>query len=108
MHPALNGDRRHPEIPVGPAAALYIWQYPLRLFHWGMVISIAALAFTGYYIHDPFIVGQLRRPFLMGWFRFVHEAFGMFLIALFVLRLYLFFGGNRWCRWQQYVPLKAA
>ena len=72
-----------------------------------MVISIARSSFTGYYIHDPFIVGQVNRPFLMGWFRFVHEAFGMLFIALFLLRIYLFFGGNRWVRWKQYVPLHA-
>ncbi len=108
MHPALNQDRRHPEIPLGPTAAVYVWQYPLRLFHWGLVLSIGVLAFTGYYIHDPFIVGQVNHPFLMGWFRFVHEAFAMIFIALFLLRLYLFFGGNHWVQWRQYVPLHAA
>jgi Ni/Fe-hydrogenase 1 B-type cytochrome subunit len=108
MHPALNQDRRHPEIPIGTAAAVYVWQYPIRLFHWGLVLSIGVLAFTGYYIHDPFIVGQVNYPFMMGWFRFVHEAFGMLFIALFLMRIYLFFGGNRWIRWDQYVPLRAA
>ena len=39
---------------------VYVWQYPLRLVHWGIVISIGVLSFTGYYIHDPFIVGQLQ------------------------------------------------
>ncbi len=101
-------DARHPEQNLGPAVALYVWQYPLRLFHWGMVISIGVLAFTGYYIQSPFIVGQVNYPFLMGWFRFVHEAFGMILIALFLLRIYLFFGGNRWEGWRQYVPFEAA
>src|SRR5208283_4857230 len=101
-------DARHPEQSLGPAVALYVWQYPLRLFHWGMVISIGVLAFTGYYIQAPFIVGQVNYPFLMGWFRFVHEAFGMILIALFLMRIYLFFRGNRWIRWNQYVPLHAA
>jgi Ni/Fe-hydrogenase 1 B-type cytochrome subunit len=108
MHPALNQDHRHPEIPLGPTAAVYVWQYPLRLFHWGLVLTIGVLAFTGYYIHDPFIVGQVNHPFLMGWFRFVHETFAMIFIALFLLRLYLFFGGNRWVQWRQYVPLHAA
>lgn len=108
MHPALNQDRRHPELPIGPVDAVYVWQYPIRLFHWGMVLSIAVLAFTGYYIHDPFIVGQVNYPFMMGWFRFVHEAFGMLFIALFVLRFFLFFVGNRWIRWNQYLPLHAA
>jgi Ni/Fe-hydrogenase 1 B-type cytochrome subunit len=89
----------------GPVAALYVWQYPLRLVHWGIVISIAVLSVTGYYIHDPYIIGQSQHPFMMGWFRFVHEAFGMLFIALFLLRVYLFFGGNKWVRWRQFIPL---
>ena len=80
----------------------------LRLVHWGMVISIGVLSFTGYYIHNPFIIGQLKYPFLMGWFRFVHEAFGMVFMALFLMRIYLFFAGNRWVRWRVMVPLKAS
>jgi len=100
------GDARHPLLGMGPTIAVYVWQYPMRLFHWGMVISIAVLSFTGYYIHSPFIVGQLKYPFLMGWFRFVHEAFGMLFIALFLMRLYMFFAGNRWSNWRQYVPFR--
>lgn len=100
------GDARHPELSLGPTTALYVWQYPLRFFHWSLVISIGVLSFTGYYVHNPFIVGQQNYPFLMGWFRFVHESFGMLLIALFIMRLYLFFGGNRWVGWRQYVPLR--
>lgn len=100
-------DARHPLQAIGPAVAVYVWQYPIRLFHWGMVLSIAVLSFTGYYIHDPFIVGQVKYPFLMAWFRFVHETFGMIFIALFVLRIAMFFQGNRWVGWRQYVPLHA-
>ena len=96
---------RHPRMRVGPAIAVYVWQYPLRLVHWGLVLCIGALSFTGYYIHNPFIVGQTKTPFLMGWFRFAHEAFGMAFIAFFLLRLYLFFAGDRWARWQAMVPL---
>ena len=29
----------------------------------------------------------------------------MLFIALFLMRLYLFFGGNRWIRWNQYVAV---
>jgi Ni/Fe-hydrogenase 1 B-type cytochrome subunit len=101
-------DARHPERNIGQVTGIYVWQYPIRLFHWGVVISIAVLSFTGYYIHDPFIVGQIQHSFLMGWFRFVHEAFAMVFIALFIMRIYLFFKGNRWVRWRQYVPLSVA
>jgi len=89
----------------GPVAPVYVWQYPLRLAHWGLVISICVLAVTGYYIHNPFIYGLSNRPFLMGWFRFVHESFGMLFIALLLLRIYLFFNGNKWENWRQFIPL---
>jgi Ni/Fe-hydrogenase 1 B-type cytochrome subunit len=101
-------DSRHPVKNIGPTVGLYVWQYPLRLFHWGMVLSLVALSFSGYYIHDPFIVGQVRYPFLMAWFRFAHELFGMILIALFILRIALFFQGNRWVGWRQYIPLRSS
>jgi Ni/Fe-hydrogenase 1 B-type cytochrome subunit len=93
-------------IPDGYRATkpVYVWTYPLRLVHWGMVLALVALGFTGYYIHDPFIIGQSNRPFLMGWFRFAHEVAGMLLIAVFLLRAYLLFGGNRWMSWRVFVP----
>ncbi len=100
----MPAQRSHPG-EFGPVAPVYVWQYPLRLVHWGLVISIGVLAVTGYYIHDPYIIGQSNRPFLMGWFRFVHEAFAMAFLALFLLRVYLFFGGNKWVGWRQYIPL---
>lgn len=105
-HPAINQDPRHPEAALGETAVVYVWQYPLRMIHWGLVFSIGALAFTGYYIQNPFIIGQLNRPFLMGWFRFAHESFGMLFAALILLRAYLFFGGNRWVNWRWYIPLR--
>src|SRR5271169_1397704 len=92
----------------GPVAPVYVWQYPLRLVHWGIVISIGVLSVTDYYIHNPFIVGQAQHPFLMGEFRFVHECFGMAFIAFFLLRMYLFFAGDRWTRWRYMVPLRKA
>jgi len=103
--PSSAVDPRHPLVPEGNVVGVYVWQYPLRLVHWGIVLSIGVLAVTGYYIHDPYIVGQVNRPFLMGEFRFVHEAFAMIFIALFLLRMYLFFAGNRWVRWRNYIPL---
>jgi len=104
--PESQTDARHPDVPMGRAVGVYVWQYPLRLAHWGIVLSIAVLSVTGYYIHDPYIVGQVNHPFLMGEFRFVHECFAMLFIALFLLRMYLFFAGNRWVRWRNYVPYR--
>lgn len=98
----------HPRMRMGPAIAVYVWQYPLRLVHWGLVLSIGFLSLTGYYIHNPFIVGQTKTPFLMGWFRFVHEGFASAFIAFFLIRMYLFFVGDRWTQWRALVPLRKA
>jgi len=109
IHPPKNPATRqqadrHPRHRFGPTIAVYVWQYPLRLVHWGLVISIAALSFTGYYIHNPFIVGQTKTPFLMGQFRFAHEAFAMAFIAFFLIRMYLFVAGDRWVRFSALAP----
>ena len=34
------------------------------------------------------------------------KCFGMLFLALFLLRIYLFFGGNKWEGWRQYIPLR--
>ncbi len=98
----------HPRMRIGPAIAVYVWQYPLRLAHWGLVLSIGLLAFTGYYIHNPFIVGQTKTTFLMGTFRFAHEAFAMCFIAFFLIRIYLFFAGDRWVKLSAMAPVSRA
>jgi Ni/Fe-hydrogenase 1 B-type cytochrome subunit len=98
---------RHARWRVGTAIAVYVWEYPIRLFHWALVISLGALSFTGYYIHNPFIVGQTSTPFLMGWFRFAHEAFGMIFISIFLIRISMLFIGNRWEQWRAIVPYRA-
>jgi len=106
--PVESGDSKHPRMRMGPAIAVYVWRYPLRLVHWTLVISIGVLSVTGYYIHNPFIVGQVQHPFLMAQFRFVHECFGMIFSAAFLVRLYLFFAGNRWVHWRAMVPIRKA
>jgi Ni/Fe-hydrogenase 1 B-type cytochrome subunit len=102
--PRLDGPH-HPRQNMGPSVAVYVWQYPLRLTHWVFVIAIGILSFTGYYIHNPFIVGQTKTPFLMGWIRFVHEGTAMVFISAFLIRVYLLFMGDRWERWRALVPL---
>ena len=105
---AENSDPRHPDRPrrhgARPSTSGSIrcgWCTG------GMILSMAVLSFTGYYIHDPFIVGQINHPFLMGWFRFAHEAFGdgvhrpVSAAHVPVLR------GNRWVGWRQLCPLHA-
>ena len=98
-------------IPVPEAAAeremiaVYVWQLPVRLMHWVMVLSIAVLTFTGYYMHAPFLEANGRRIWMMGTIRFIHEITGFVLASAMIVRAYWFFAGNQWACWRAYVPL---
>ena len=85
---------------------VYVWQSPVRLFHWIMVLSLTLLTITGFYMHHPYIVATSPRAWVMGTMRFVHEIFGFVLLAVLLMRIYWFFAGNEWARWRAWVPLK--
>ena len=84
---------------------VYVWELPVRVSHWLTVTSVAVLAFTGYYIHDPFIIARGRTDYLMGTMRFIHLTAAFVFIASFILRVYWFFKGNEWARWDNFVPV---
>ena len=67
------------------------WSVPIRINHWGMVISIFTLIVTGFYIAGPFTVyeGETVKKFFMGDVRFVHILIGVFLSFIFIWRVYL-------------------
>ncbi len=83
---------------------VYVWQLPVRLVHWALVITLVVLTITGSYMHDPYLVVHGERAWVMGWMRFIHELSGFFLIAIFVPRVYWFFAGNRWASWRAWLP----
>lgn len=85
--------------------AVYVWQLPVRLVHWVMVLAIASLTFTGYYMHAPFLEAHGSRVWIMGTVRFIHEVSGFTLFAAMIVRAYWFFAGNQWSTWRAYIPL---
>jgi len=88
---------------------VYVWQVPVRLCHWLIVLSIGVLAVTGIYIGNPFLPvrGEATRHFVMGTIKSVHWAAAMvFLFAVFARMLWMF-AGNPYARWSQFVPVSA-
>lgn len=82
---------------------VYVWEWPVRIAHWMIFLSIVVLSFTGYYMYDPFIISRGSGAFLMGTMRFIHEVTAFVFIGAFLLRVYWFFKGNKWARWKQFV-----
>ncbi|MCJ7592660.1 MAG: Ni/Fe-hydrogenase, b-type cytochrome subunit [Woeseiaceae bacterium] len=82
---------------VGP---IYVFQVPVRIWHWLHALSIFALIITGYLIANPLpsLSGEASDHFLMGNLRLVHfsSAF-VFAIGLFV-RIYFAMVGNEYSR----------
>jgi Ni/Fe-hydrogenase 1 B-type cytochrome subunit len=93
-----------PDSPFAPVR-VYVWELPVRVSHWFIFLPVVVLSFTGYYMHNPFIVGNGSTAFMMGTVRFIHLVAGFVFIAAFLLRLYWFFVGNNWSNWRAFVPL---
>lgn len=91
--------------PLTPMRRVYVWELPVRIWHWLMVVSMAVLAATGAYIHDPFLVARLEGSWTMGTMRYVHIVTGFVFASGFILRLYWFSAGNRWSRFPAYLPI---
>ena len=98
------GEAHRPE-PAFPPVRVYVWELPVRVSHWFIFLPVVVLSFTGYYMHNPFIVAKSSTTFLMATMRFIHVVAGFVFISAFLLRLYWFFMGNSWSNWRAFVPI---
>lgn len=87
---------------------VYLWEWPVRIYHWITAAAVTVLAGTGLLIGHPLALmssGEASSSFWFGTVRFLHfSAAYLFFFAL-VLRLYWMFAGNRYARWSAFVPL---
>jgi Ni/Fe-hydrogenase 1 B-type cytochrome subunit len=88
---------------------VYVWEWPVRVTHWLVAGSIAVLGVTGFYIGQPFIIvpGPAREHFVMGTMKVVHGwAAAVFTTAV-LARIGWMFAGNRYARWDKFVPVRS-
>ena len=85
--------------------AVYVYEAPVRLWHWVMALAIFVLSITGWFIASPLptIGGEASEHFLMGYIRFTHFAAGYIFAVAFLLRVYWAFVGNEHAR-QLFLP----
>jgi Ni/Fe-hydrogenase 1 B-type cytochrome subunit len=89
---------------------VYVWEIPVRVTHWLIVISIFVLSVTGLYIGHPFmtVAGEARRSFVMGWMKVIHGYTAYVFITAVVVRVIWMFTGNKYARWDKLVPVHRA
>jgi Ni/Fe-hydrogenase 1 B-type cytochrome subunit len=89
---------------------VYVWELPIRIVHWTIVLAILVLTLTGFWLYSPFF----RPPASYGWghpgytlaiMRFIHELAGGIFIAALLGRVYWAFAGNRYASWRALLPI---
>lgn len=75
---------------------VYVYEAPVRLWHWINAFAILVLGVTGYFIGAavPAMPGEASDNFLFGYIRFAHFSAGYILAVGFLLRIYWAFVGN--------------
>jgi Ni/Fe-hydrogenase 1 B-type cytochrome subunit len=86
---------------------VYVYEAPVRLWHWINALAILVLIATGYLIGSPLptVAGEASQHFVMGYIRFAHFTAGQILAVGFLLRGYWAFVGNEHSRQIYYVPI---
>ena len=85
----------------------YIWQLPVRFFHWINGFAITFLIITGFLIANPPAIMTAKEAsgqFWMGLIRQVHFISAYAMVAVMFMRVYWAFVGNRFANWRQFVP----
>lgn len=86
---------------------VYVYEAPVRLWHWVNATAILVLGVTGYFIGSatPTMPGEASDNFLFGYIRFAHFSAGYVLTVGFLLRIYWAFVGNPHAKQIFFVPV---
>lgn len=87
--------------------AVYVFEAPVRIWHWVHGLSIVVLAVTGYLIANPLpsVGGEASEHFMMGNLRMIHFVAGYVFGIGFAVRIYWAIVGNSHSRELFYLPV---
>jgi Ni/Fe-hydrogenase 1 B-type cytochrome subunit len=91
--------------------SVYVYEAPVRIWHWVNAAAILVLIVTGYFIGSPpptMVIGEAYEQFVFGYIRFAHFAAGWVLAIGFLGRIYWAFFGNHHARQLFFVPFWSA
>lgn len=92
---------------VSRQTSVYVYEAPVRIWHWINAFAIITLCVTGYFIGSPppsMQIAEAYDQFVFGYIRFAHFSAGMILTVGFAGRIYWAFVGNHHARQLFYVP----
>ncbi len=87
--------------------SVYVYEVPVRLWHWTNAACIMVLIVTGFLIGAPLPsmdIAEATYQFVFGYIRFAHFAAAMIMTVAFFGRIYWAFVGNSHSRQMFYFP----
>jgi len=87
---------------------VYVWEFPVRLYHWINAACVGTLIVTGYIIGNPTTIRYAEEAYQQYWFgtvRFAHFVTAFVFFFNFLARVYWGFVGNPFSRWSHFIPL---
>ena len=84
----------------GGTHPIYVWEAPVRVWHWAMAVCMFVMIGTGFLIGAPLVanLGDTWVTYDFGYIRLAHFIAGMIFTVLFIYRLYWAVVGNRYAR----------
>lgn len=86
---------------------VYVWQAPVRMYHWVNAVCVFVLIATGLVIGNPPAFMSTREAsaaYWFGWIRFLHFTAAYVMSFAFLVRVYWFFKGNQYSSWRAFLP----
>lgn len=87
---------------------VYVWEQPVRWFHWINAASVVVLGVSGYLIAHPPALLTGREASAGYWFgavRFAHFVTAYVFAANLAFRIYWSVVGNKFASWRNFLPL---
>jgi Ni/Fe-hydrogenase 1 B-type cytochrome subunit len=88
---------------------VYVWELPVRFYHWANAAAVAVLIVTGFLIGNPPPTqtgAEAYSGYLFGTIRFLHFVAAFIFFFNFLFRIYWGFVGNRFARWDNFILLR--
>jgi len=86
---------------------VYVWELPVRFYHWLNALAVLLLIATGYVISNPTTIRFADEAYQQYWFgtvRFIHFCSAFVFFFNFLVRIYWGFVGNQFSRWTNFIP----
>ena len=101
-------DSNYTKVPTKSYKRVYVWELPVRVFHWINALCIVVLGVTGFIIADPpALLSQHEawETFTFAKVKVVHFITAYIFVGTILMRVYWSFVGNQYAHWSAFIPL---